>query len=594
MIAGLVAPDDDRADDTALGVGRSARSRRWRLNAGRPELAAALRQRFELPEAVATVLSTRTASLEAAETFLNPRLRDLLPNPSDLLDMDKAAARVARALAEGETIAILADYDVDGATSGALLTRTLRAFGAEPILYVPDREREGYGPNPAAMRQLREAGASLVVTVDCGATAFEAIDAANAVGLDVVVLDHHVGADETPNAFAVVNPNRSDETSPHGQMAAVGVTFLFAVALRRAVAAAGDLDLMGLLDLVALGTVADVASITGVNRAFVAQGLKVMAGRRTPGISALMDVGGISAAPKAYHLGFVLGPRINAGGRIGESGLGLDLLTTDDWVRAGDIAGRLDAYNRERQEIERAVLEAATPDAEAQAEAGAPLIAVRGDGWRQGVVGIVASRLAERFGRPALVASELDGMTVGSGRSIAGVKLGPAVIALREEGLLAAGGGHDMAAGFRLPAAGFDAFRFALSERLAPEIAAAGIERTLEIDGVVGPAGALGIAEAMERLAPFGAGNPEPRFAMAGLRLRHVDVIKDAHLRLRLESADGARIDAMAFRAADRPLGSFLLGARGQTVHIAGRLEIDAWRGRGEARMIVEDAAEAG
>ncbi len=582
------------AGDILLGVEKSARDRAWRSSAGAAHFRDELARRFELPDAVASVLAARVGSVEAAELFLNPRLRDQLPDPSSLLDMDLAAARIARALASGERIAILADYDVDGATSGALLRRVLRAFGADPLIYVPDREREGYGPNPTAMRTLKEAGAGVVITVDCGATAFEAIDAANALGLDVVVLDHHVGAAETPSALAVVNPNRSDETSPHGQMAAVGVAFLFAVALRRLAPPTGELDLMALLDLVALGTVADVASLTGVNRAFVAQGLKVMAARRNPGVAALLQIGGVTAAPKAYHSGFVLGPRINAGGRIGESGLGLEILSTDDVDRAAEIAAELDGLNQERQAIEREVLDAATPAAEAQAAAGRPIVAVAGEGWRQGVVGIVASRLAERFGRPALVASIEGGMAVGSARSVPGVKLGPAVIALREAGFLISGGGHDMAAGFRLAAEGFQAFEAELGARLEAEIVLAGRERVLAIDGVVGPAGAAHVAEALERLAPFGAGNPEPRFAMAGLRVKAVDVIKDAHIRLRLQGADGARIDGMAFRAVDRSLGRFLLGAAGTIVHLAGRIEIDAWRGRGEARLIVEDAAPAG
>lgn len=581
-------------DDAVLGVVRSARGRRWRRRTGAPEFAAALARAHDLPDAVAAVLAARVKTAEEAGVFLEPRLRDQLPDPSHLLDMDLAVDRVARALAAGERIAILADYDVDGATSGALLRRVFRALGADPLVYVPDREREGYGPNPEAMRKLRQAGAGLVVTVDCGATAFEAIEAANAAGLDVVVLDHHVGAAETPAAFAVVNPNRADETSPHRQLAAVGVAFLFAVALRRVVPAARDLDLMGLLDLAALGTVADVAQLTGVNRALVAQGLKVMAARGNPGVAALLQVGGVQAAPSAYHLGFVLGPRINAGGRIGESGLGLELLSTDDPARAAEIAAALDDLNRERQEIERVVLDAAMAAAEAQVEAGQPIVAVAGEGWRQGVVGIVASRLVERFARPALVAA-LDGeAAVGSGRSVAGVRLGPAVIALREAGLLTAGGGHDMAAGFRLPAAGFEDFRAALAERLAPEIAAAGETATFDVDGVVGPAGARHVALALDRLAPYGQGNPEPRFAMAGLRLKRVDVVKDAHLRLRMEGPDGSRISGMAFRAVDRPLGRFLLEAMGGVAHVAGRIEVDAWQGRDDARLIVEDASAAG
>lgn len=583
-----------RSADSVLGVHASARGRAWRSAAGPDGLRLKLARAFDLPDAVASVLAARVDSPEAAGLFLKPRLRDQLPDPESLLDMGRAADRIAQALKSDEKIAILADYDVDGATSGALLTRVLRAYGTDPIHYVPDREKEGYGPNPDAMGRLAAAGAKVVVTVDCGATAFEAIEAANAAGLDVIVLDHHMGAEETPAAYAVVNPNRSDEVCPHGQLAAVGVVFLFAVALRRRMGEAAGPDLMALLDLAALGTVADVAALTGVNRALVAQGLKAMAATRNPGLAALLRAGGVTGAPKAYHLGFVLGPRINAGGRIGESGLGLALLSTDDPDRADEIAGRLDALNRERQEIERGVLDAAMAEAESQAESGAAVIAVAGEGWRQGVVGIVASRLAERFGRPSLVAAIEGGIAVGSGRSIAGVDLGQAVIAAKADGLLLAGGGHAMAAGFRLAAGALPEFQARLASGLGEAIADAGRERTLAVDGVVGPAGAAHVAEALERLAPFGQGNPEPRFAMAALRIKQVDVIKNAHLRLRLEAGDGARIGAMAFRQADRPLGQFLLDAQGGVAHLAGRIEIDAWRGKGEARLIVEDAAAVG
>ena len=579
-----------------LHVERSARGRVWRSAAGDPALAEALARAHDLPPAVASVLAARVPDSAEAALFLAPRLRDLLPDPSHLLDMDIAVDRVIEALEQGERIAILADYDVDGATSGALLVRVLRSRGADPLIYVPDREREGYGPNPTAVHALHKAGARLLVTVDCGATAFEAIDAANAVGLDVIVLDHHVGAAETPEALAVVNPNRADELSPHRQLAAVGVAFLFAVALRRTLRESGveaPFDPMALLDVVALGTVADVASLTGVNRALVAQGLKVIAARRNPGIAALLDVASVTATPDAGHLGFAIGPRINAGGRIGDSALGLRLLATDDLEEAASIAVTLDGYNRERQEIERTVMDAAMPLAEAQIEAGRRVIAVAGAGWRQGVVGIVASRIVERFGRPALIIALAEDVGVGSGRSVPGVGLGPAIIKLREQGVLLAGGGHDMAAGFKIAAAGLAAFHDDLEALLAAELDAAGETQNLQIDSIVSPAGAYAAATALSRLAPFGAGNPQPRFAMPGLRLRHADVVKEAHLRFRFEGADGARIDGMAFRAVGRPLGDFLTGAVGTVIHVAGRIEIDDWRGRDTARLLVEDAAPA-
>ena len=582
-------------DAPVLGVSNSATGRRWRLRAGDADLAREIERQLELPGVVAGVLAARVNSLEEAELYLSPRLRDALPDPSHLLDMDRAIARVMAALDAGEQIAILADYDVDGATSGALLRRIFRGLGAEPLIYVPDREREGYGPNPGAMQSLKDQGASLVITVDCGATAFEAIDAANALGLEVIILDHHVGADETPNALAVVNPNRADETSPHQQLAAVGVCFLFAIGLNRSLRDAGkpEIDLMVLLDLVALGTVADVASLTGVNRALVAQGLKVMSARRNPGIDALLNVASVTDALRPYHLGFMLGPRINAGGRIGDSRAGLELLSTEDYAAAEALAQTLDGLNRERQEIEARVIEEATPLAEAQAAENVPIIAVSGEGWRQGVVGIVASRMAERFERPALVAAIENGVAVGSGRSVSGVDLGPAIIRMREAGLLTSGGGHAMAAGFRCSADGFEAFTTALADALADDVAMARTKRGYSLDGVVGPAASLDVAESLEHLQPFGAGNPEPRFVLAGVRLEHAALIKDAHYRLRFTGADGTAMQAMAFRAAGRPLGDFLEASKGAVIHLAGRVEIDTWRGGREARMIVEDAASA-
>ncbi len=573
-----------------LNVNKSASGKAWVSAAGDTQRAQFLARQFDLPDAVASVLAARTSSPEDADAYLTPRLREQLPDPSDFLDMDVAVERVIKALNSSERIAILADYDVDGATSGALLRRFLEAVGGDTVTYVPDREKEGYGPNPRAIAKLREMGASLVITLDCGATAFEAIDSANALGVDVIVLDHHVGAAETPAAYAVVNPNRADETSPHTQLAAVGVVFLFVVALRRKLGS--DIDLLSFLDLVALGTIADVAPLTGVNRALVAQGLRAMSQRPKIGIAELLRLAGVSGSLKASHMGFIVGPRINAGGRIGQSDLGLELLSTDDPEKAAKIAAELDNLNRERQQIERSVFDEAVLEAESQAAQGAKVIAVKGQGWRQGVVGIVASRLVERFGRPALVASIENGIATGSGRSIPGVALGPAVIALRESGLLISGGGHNMAAGFRLDDNGFSSFIKALSDLISDSIEKAASQSSMRIDAVVGPQGAYAAATALDRLAPFGMGNPEPRFALGGLRVRDIKIIKEAHLALQLEGPDSSRISAMCFRSVGSDLGDFIC-SKPPVIHVAGRIEINTWQGRDEARLVLEDAALA-
>ena len=574
----------------ALNVKKSASDKAWVSVVSDPRLAEFYARQFDLPDGVANVLAARIQNKQEAAAFLSPRLRDQLPDPFTFLDMERAVERVEAALQSNERIAIFADYDVDGATSGALLQRFLSVLGADVVVYVPDREKEGYGPNPAAMNYLKESGCNLVLTLDCGATAFEAIDAANEVGLDVIVLDHHVGAEATPNAVAVVNPNRADEISPHTQLAAVGVVFLFVVALRRKLEV--DIDLMNFLDLVALGTVADVAPLTGVNRALVAQGLRVMAINPKLGIAELLRAGGVQGAPKASHMGFVIGPRINAGGRIGRSELGVRLLSTDDPEEAAMIASELDNLNRQRQQIERSVFDQALEQADVQADSEAKVIAVSSSGWRQGVVGIVASRLVERFRRPALVAAIEDGIAIGSGRSVSGVALGPAIIDLREEGLLISGGGHNMAAGFRVAERDFKRFVEVLSSKLSENIDKAAEEVSTRIDAVISPRGAYAAAYALERLSPFGMGNPEPRFALAGVRLKDLRVIKNSHLAIRLEGPDGFSIPAMSFRSIGSPLGDFLQ-SRPAVIHAVGRIEINTWRGRDEARLVLEDAALA-
>ncbi|MBM3541284.1 MAG: single-stranded-DNA-specific exonuclease RecJ, partial [Alphaproteobacteria bacterium] len=454
----------------------------------------ALAQRLELPEIVGRVMAGRGVTLDTADAYLNPTLRALLPDPSHLRDMDKAAARLAKAVMAGERIAIFGDYDVDGATSAALLHRFLSAVGAPPRLYIPDRMAEGYGPNAAALRRLASEGVAVVVTVDCGIVAFEALEEGAEAGLDVVVVDHHVAEPRLPRAHAVVNPNRLDETSPLKQLAAVGVAFMLAIATNRALRAAGWYgagrpapDLLDWLDVVALGTVCDVVPLTGLNRALVTQGLKIMARRANAGLAALADVARLDEAPAAYHAGFVLGPRVNAGGRVGESDLGVRLLTTEDPAEAAALAKRLDAHNRERQALEARALDGAL--AQAMGETG-PLVLVAHGSWHPGVIGIVASRLVERFNRPAAVVALAGAEGKGSARSVPGVDMGAAVIAARQAGHLANGGGHPMAAGFTVSAAKLDALRAFLAERIGAEIARNKVVPALSLDGAL----ALGAA----------------------------------------------------------------------------------------------------
>lgn len=592
------------ADPAYLDVARSITGKRWYPRTTDDRHALAIAEANGLPEIVARVLSGRGVAIDEVDDFLNPTLRAALPDPSSLRDMDRACERIVRAVNDGERIGVFADYDVDGATSAALLVRFFSSIGHDLAVYVPDRMSEGYGPNIGGLRALRAEGVSVVITVDCGTTAHEPLAEAAALGIDIVVLDHHVAEAGLPEAVAVVNPNRLDEDNDCRQLAAVGVTFLFAVAVNRALRDAwwygeghSEPNLMAWLDLVALGTICDVVPLTGINRALVAQGLKVMARRDNPGIAALADIAGLDERPGAYHAGFVLGPRVNAGGRVGESGLGARLLSIDDPTEIGDIAARLDRYNRERREIEAEVLDRATELAEAQnAETDAvkePLILVAERGWHPGVIGIVASRLRERFDRPACVLA-IEGATAkGSGRSIRGAALGSAVIAARQEGLLIAGGGHAMAAGFSVATERIGELKSFLDEHIARQlnyrIPAAG----LAIDGALTPKGATAnIVGALEAVGPFGAGNPRPRFALPRVKVARADVVGTDHVRCFLAGADGgSRLKGVAFRAADTALGKALLENWGSPLHLAGHLKADRWRGRDAVELVIEDAA---
>ena len=530
------------------------------------------------------------------DDFLSPTLREALPDPNSLKGIENAVARLVRAIQEQEKVGIFADYDVDGATSAALLKRFLRAVGAECVLHVPDRILEGYGPNIDALKALKQRGASVVITLDCGILAFEVLDQAANSGLDVVVVDHHIAEPALPRAIAVVNPNRVDESGALGHLAAVGVTFLLVIALNRGLRNAGwytnrpEPNLMDWLDLVALGTVCDVVALTGLNRAFVAQGLKVMARRQNAGLRALSEITGLDRKPDTYHLGFVLGPRVNAAGRVGDASLGARLLSVEDDFEALDIARALDQYNAERKSIEASVLEQATAAAE-QGGLEGPVVVVAGEVWHPGVIGIVAGRLRERFNRPVCVIA-LDGdVGKGSGRSVQGLALGAAVIAAEQNGLLVGGGGHSMAAGFTIERAKINAFRTFLSERFSADLCNTTLVASIMIDGILAPAGARrDIVDSLERLGPFGSANPEPRFVITGARIIRPSVLGGKHVRCVLTGDDGGRLKAIAFRAMEGDLGPALLQHDGRSFHIAGHLRADDWQGRSGVQLFVDDA----
>jgi single-stranded-DNA-specific exonuclease len=583
-----------------LGVERSVCGRRWRIREADPGVAAAIAERHGLPEIVGRLLAQRGIGIDEAPGFLAPRLRDQLPDPLHLRDMDRAVARLLRAVREGEAIVVFGDYDVDGATAAALLLRFFAAVGAHASVYVPDRMREGYGPNAPALLRLKAEGAAVVVTVDCGATAHEPLAAAAEAGLDVIVVDHHVTEPLLPHALALINPNRLDEESPHGMLAAVGVAFLLVVALNRALREAGwyrdrpEPDLLQWLDLVALGTVCDVVSLSGINRALVAQGLRVARHAANPGLKALAAVAAKSGPIDAYQLGFVLGPRVNAGGRIGAADLGARLLSTDDPALAAELAQRLDGYNRERREIEARTLQAAIALVESAPQAPA-LVFAAAAGWHPGVIGIVAARLKERYERPACVVALADGTGKGSGRSVPGLALGPAVIAARQAGLLINGGGHAMAAGFTVAEDKLDRLREFLIERLGDGFESERLVPELSIDGALSAAGAQGgVIAHIAALAPFGAANPEPRFAFPAVQIAFVEPVGTGHMRCTLADPIGpARLKAIAFRAAETPLGAFLAASRGRAIHLAGHLRRDDYRGGGAVQLVIDDAAPA-
>jgi single-stranded-DNA-specific exonuclease len=587
-----------------LNIERSFSGKRWLERPVNDRQALALSQQFQLPDIIGRFLSARGIAAEFVDDFLDPKLSSLLPDPAHLLDMGAGVDRIINAISENEKIAIFGDYDVDGATSSALLARFFVSIGVNHLVYIPDRIKEGYGPNKKAFEKLKNDGVSVIITVDCGTTAFEPLSFGKSIGLDVIIVDHHIAEVGLPNAVAVINPNRLDEESRHTQLAAVGVSFLLIVALNRALRENGffktnsmirEPNLMNLLDIVALGTVADMVPLTGVNRALVVQGLKIMAKRRNKGLSALADIAGMDEAPTTYHLGFLMGPRVNAGGRVGEANLGAKLLSTENSQEALDIAKKLDSYNAERREIEATVLEEALALAEIKAKekTSQSLVFIAGKNWHPGVIGIVASRLKERYGLPACILTVQDGVATGSGRSITGVDLGACVISARQAGVLTNGGGHAMAAGFSLDADKLDVFETFLSERISKQIVEGGILPTLNVDGLITIEGAsMDLVEILNKMAPFGTGNAEPRLVFSGVRIAKVDIVGVDHIRCFITGIDSKKqLSAIAFRCVDTELGQALLKHNGLPLHLVGRLRENNWQGRSSVQLLIDDAA---
>lgn len=587
-----------------LGVDRSVMGQRWvsRLDQAGQNRALAMSQLHGLPELVARVLAGRGVSVDDAPGFLDPTIRTLMPDPYRLTDCEAASERLVLAIRRGERVAIFGDYDVDGAASSALLARFLSHFGLEPEIYIPDRIFEGYGPNPTAIGQLIERGARLIVTVDCGSTSLEALAVARERGIDVVVIDHHQMGHEMPPCLALVNPNREDDLSGQGHLCAAGVVFLVLVATLRLLRQNGhpqarSLDLLAWLDLVALATVCDVVPLKGLNRAYVTKGLIAARHQNNAGLAALLRVAGIGGPVTPYHFGFLVGPRINAGGRIGDAALGSRLLTLDDAAEADRIAVRLDELNRERQAMEQVML--AEAEAEALAEYGdgesASVIVTARDNWHPGIVGLLAARLKEKFKRPAFaIAFDPNGKGTGSGRSINGFDVGRMVRAAVDSGLLVKGGGHAMAAGLTVERGNLGRLRTFFDEWSAEQVRALAANQTLKIDGALGASGAtIALIDQLETAGPYGSGHAQPIFAVPAHRLRDARPVGTTHVKITLEAADGTRLEGIAFRAAETALGDFLLNGRGTQIHVAGTLSADHWQGTRRVQMRVLDAAKA-
>jgi len=579
-----------------LDVSKSVRGRKWALRCQDDGLTAEFtRQGYSLT--LAQILAGRGVKPDEAENFLNPTLRTYLPDPSSFVDMDKAAVRIVDAVEAGEAITVFADYDVDGATSAAQLIRWGRALGSKFELYVPDRIKEGYGPTVSAFETLKANGADLVITVDCGASADAALNAAQGLELPIIVIDHHMMSGDMPPAFALVNPNRPDDTSGLGDLAAAGVTFMLLVALNREArrrGISGLPDLMSFLDLTALGTVCDVVALSGLNRAFVAQGLKIMSAKPNPGLAALAQIASVSPPFSTYHCGFVMGPRINAGGRIGQPDMGARMLSSDDLGEIGGFAAELDRINQDRRQLQDRILREALEQAE-QLGADKQVICLAMQGWHAGVIGIVAGRLKDRFGRPAIVIGvDKHGIGKGSGRSLAGVNMGAAIHKAKELGIIQAGGGHEMAAGLTVAEEKIPEFQEFIEDNLSAQIRKAREDNTLKVDALISPS-ALGpelIAE-IEQAQPFGAKMPEPVFAFAHMRISYAKALNGGHVRCAFEDQQGLRMDAIAFRAEENGIADVLLAPDPPRVHIVARLKQNTWRGRVKIDVQISDLAIA-
>ncbi len=582
-----------------LGVDNSFNGLSWEHGKTDDRLALAIAQRYDLPDIVARILAGRGLALEDVEAFLNPTLKNHLPNPFSLKDMDKAARRMADSVLNGEPIGLMGDYDVDGATSTAVLKMFLNECGITTYCFIPDRE-DGYGPNAAKMKEYKDKGCTVVATLDCGTTAFEPIAYGTELGLDVIVLDHHDAETALPNAYALVNPKRMDEPVDHPcrYMAAVGVVFLFVVALNAVLRSKGfysnrpEPRLMDYLDLVAFGTVCDVVKLTGVNRLFVKSGLNQMRLGKNIGLKALAEMVKLSEPPSSYHLGYVFGPRINACGRVGKSDIGMRLLSCDDPVIAAALAGELEDLNLMRRDIESAVLLEAIEQVESVPLEN-PFLVVQGENWHQGVVGIVAGRLKDKYNLPVFALSIEGDEVKGSSRSVHGVDLGTLVMNAISEGILSRGGGHPMAAGFSLKRDKLDAFRNYLKQHITQDMLGAH-PTTLEIDGVLDVSGAtMELLEKLAMLAPFGESNPEPVFVIKDVMIARTNTLRNGHIACTLSGRSGALLNAIAFRASDTELGMHLLNAKGRYFHIAGTLKQDTWKGRTKVQFQIMDAAFA-
>ena len=593
-----------------LDVSQSARGYVWRERLPRDaqNLALAISQQHGLPELLGRVLAARGVALGDVPVFLDPSVKALMPDPASLAGMDRVAERIADAIVRREPVAIFGDYDVDGACSSALMARFLMAHDTPSRIYIPDRIFEGYGPNIAALETLVKEGAKLIVTVDCGTTSFETMAAAKRLATDILVIDHHQADETLPEVAGLVNPNRQDDVSGQGHLCAAGVVFLVLVAVMRVLRLRGYYangtmppDLLADLDLVALATVADVVPLTGLNRAYVRKGLAVMKSRENVGLRALFDAAGLNQAPTTYHLGYILGPRINAGGRIGDAALGARLLTTEDETEAQKIAVLLDKLNKERKAIETQMLEEAFADADRRVSEtpDLPVVVVGSETWHKGVVGLVASRLVERFGRPSCVIAwekqAGSGAQTGTGslRSVAGVDIGAAVRGAVSAGLLQKGGGHAMAAGLTVARERLGSVESYFARELADASSAARARVGLEVDGALVPSGVTdALMDLIERAGPYGQGNAQPRFAFPSVRVKFAKQVGEAHLRCVLEATDGSRLEGVAFRAVGQPLGDLLQNTGGMPVHVAGSLKRDTWGGREKIELTIEDAAD--